>query len=133
MSPPIHRLSALFVKSVRRAGYYADGDGLYLQVRESGAKSWIFRFTVLGKRRDMGLGSARVVTLAEAREDARQYRKLRDKGEDPIAIRKAERLAAQVKAAKSVTFACCAERYIASHRAGWKNPKYPTDWTNSLT
>ena len=53
----INRLSALKVKRAEAPGYYADGAGLYLQVSGGGARSWIFRFTLNGRTRDMGLGS----------------------------------------------------------------------------
>jgi hypothetical protein len=72
----------------------------------------------------MGLGSCETYTLAEARERARECRKLRDQSKDPIETRKASRAQARLDDAKAMTFQQCAERYIDSHRAGWRNPKH---------
>ena len=63
-------LTEKIVKSVERAGRYADGGCLYLVVQPSGSRSWIVRTTVRGKRRDLGLGGADTVTLAKARRRA---------------------------------------------------------------
>ena len=69
----------------------ADGGGLYLQVGESSAKSWLYRFMLNGRAREMGLGSLRAVSLASAREKAARCRALLADGIDPIEARKAER------------------------------------------
>ena len=61
---PEKRLTAITVRSLRAPGRYADGNGLYLFVDDSGAKRWILRTVVTGKRRDLGLGSAQLVTLS---------------------------------------------------------------------
>lgn len=74
----------------RREGLHLDGDGLYLQVTAGGAKSWLLRTMINGKRRDMGLGSLSAVSLAEARETADKWRKIARQGGDPIAARDAE-------------------------------------------
>ena len=66
----INRLDALKVRRAKRPGYYADGAGLYLQVARGGARSWIFRFTLNGRTRDMGLGSVATFSLGEARQAA---------------------------------------------------------------
>jgi Arm DNA-binding domain len=76
----INRLDALKVKRALVPGYYADGAGLYLQVGESGARSWIYRFTLDGKARYMGLGSLMTFSLAEARQAALEARKLHAAG-----------------------------------------------------
>ena len=70
----VKRLSDRFVKTVKRPGYYADGDGLYLQVSPATTKSWIFRYARQGKEREMGLGSERVFSLAQARAKAADAR-----------------------------------------------------------
>lgn len=67
----IRKLSTLAVARTKAKGMYADGGGLYLQVSESGTKSWIFRFAARGKTRDMGLGSLHTIGLAEARRSPR--------------------------------------------------------------
>ncbi len=82
-------LTAAFVASVRNPGKYHDGKGmgLFLLVKPSGARSWVQRVTIRGKRRDIGLGSPPVVTLAEAREVAMDNKRLARSGEDPLAVR----------------------------------------------
>src|SRR5438270_3562220 len=82
-------MPALTAKGVERArlGRHADGFGLYLLVAATGAKSWILRVQVQGRRRDIGLGSVAQVTLSEARDKARELRKVAKNGLDPIAAR----------------------------------------------
>jgi len=111
---------------------YADGAGLYLQVTRAGAKSWIYRFSLAGKAREMGLGSLSAVSLSEARIKAGECRRLREEGVDPIEARKARRLQAALDAAKTLTFKEAAASYIASHRMGWRNAKHATQWENTL-
>ena len=111
---------------------YADGVGLYLQVTRAGAKSWIYRFSLAGKAREMGLGSLSAVSLSEARIKAGECRRLREEGVDPIEARKARRLQAALDAAKTLTFKEAAASYIGSHRMGWRNAKHATQWENTL-
>jgi hypothetical protein len=125
-------LTARQVESRKRPGLIADGGGLYLQVTPGGAKTWIFRFQIAGRRRDMGLGSATIFSLAEAREKARAARRLVAEGMDPIVRRQAERIARDLDAAKAMTFRDCAERYITAHRAGWRNAKHAMQWSATL-
>jgi hypothetical protein len=132
MARTIGKLAALTVERVKRRGYYGDGGGLYLQVSASGAKSWVFRFKDGGRLREMGLGPTHTVSLAEAREKARACRKQRLDELDPIETRKAERQKARLDAAKAMTFKACAERYIAAHKAGWKNDKHAAQWPATL-
>jgi integrase len=129
----IDRLSALTVDRKKAPGLYADGGGLYLQVTGAGAKSWLFTFTLRGRAREMGLGSARTVGLAAAREAAIECRRLLHEGIDPIEARKARRDAVTLEAAKAVTFKQAAEAYIDSHKAGWRNEKHAAQWTSTLT
>ncbi|HYB10745.1 MAG TPA: Arm DNA-binding domain-containing protein, partial [Alphaproteobacteria bacterium] len=133
MAKKIDRLSALKVERTKKPGMYADGAGLWLRVLSSGAKSWIFRFMMNGRAREMGLGSANEVTLADARERAIECRRLRARGIDPIENRRGERQAAALEAAKAITFKECAEKYIASHKAAWRNKQHLRQWQNSLT
>ena len=72
---PDKRLTAVAIRNLKRPGRYADGNGLYLVVDDSGAKRWTLRTVVLGRRRDIGLGSVRLVSLAEAREQATRLRR----------------------------------------------------------
>src|SRR5215469_9215847 len=116
MPRTIGKLTALAIDKAKRRGYYGDGGGLFLQVSASGSKSWVFRFKDAGRLREMGLGATHTVGLAEAREKARECRRLRLDGIDPIAQR-------QKRSTKAATFRECAESYIAAHRGSWKNHK----------
>lgn len=80
------KLSVRGVRALKEAGFYGDGEGLYLSVKKSGAKSWILRTVVRGKRRDLGVGSVSQVSLAEARERAREMRKVAREGGDPTEL-----------------------------------------------
>src|SRR5688572_24264094 len=133
MPRPLHRLNALKVKALSTPGLYADGGNLCLQVSGSGSKSWVFRFTQKGRAREMGLGSAMVVSLIEARKAASECRRMLAAGADPIQQRKTAADAARVAEARSVTFRQCAEDYIADHEAGWSNEKHVSQWRNTLS
>ena len=89
MAKRINQLSALKVAAAKTKGLYADGAGLFLQVSSSGSKSWIYRYKLNGRARDMGLGSLTDVSLAKARRLAAEARERRQDGEDPIEARKA--------------------------------------------
>lgn len=132
MARQIGKLSALAVQRAKQRGYLADGGGLYLQLSGSGAKSWVFRYRLNGRLREMGLGPARDVTLAEARETALACRKQRLAGIDPIAARTAERQQAVLQSAKAMTFRQCAEAYVEAHKSGWKNLKHADQWSATL-
>jgi integrase len=126
------RLSALQVtRAARRPGMYCDGGGLYLQVGVGGA-SWLYRFMLNGRAREMGLGPLALYGLSDARSLAQDARRLRHQGIDPIEHRRAARAQTRLDDAKTVTFQECAERYITSHRAGWRNAKHAEQWENSL-
>lgn len=126
------KLTALGVAKLKTPGMYGDGGGLWLQVTGKGAKSWIFRFTLRGKSREMGLGPVSTFSLAEAREKALACRKLTYEGVDPIEARNAQRQDAAIEAARAVTFRNCAEAYIEAHKAGWRNAKHAAQWTATL-
>ena len=126
------RLSAKAVTHARTPGYYADGGGLYLQVSPSGTKSWVFRYALAGRAREMGLGPLHTVMLADARRRAAACRLLLVDGIDPIEARNAKRAGDALDAARSITFTECAEAYIKTHRASWKNAKHADQWTNTL-
>src|SRR5437899_6362103 len=99
----IGKLTTIQVRSAKRRGLYGDGGGLFLQVSQGGAKSWVFRFKEVGRLRVMGLGPVHTVSLAEARDKARECRRLRLAGKDPIEERKLMRAAAKLDAAKAIT------------------------------
>lgn len=132
MGRTIEKLSALAVARAKDPGYYGDGAGLYLQVSKSGTKSWIFRFTLRGKAREMGLGATHTVSLALARESARQHRLTIRNGKDPLEARIADRLDAKLERAKAMTFDDCAKAYIAAHRGSWKSAKHAAQWESTL-
>jgi len=127
----IHRLNALMVERTRRAGKYADGGGLYLQI-DGGSRAWHFRYRWLGSERYMGLGPTGLVSVGEARELARNARRLLHEGIDPLAAREAERVRKQLEAGDSKTFDACVNEYIAAHEIAWKNPKHRQQWKNTL-
>ncbi|QGZ93427.1 tyrosine-type recombinase/integrase [Terricaulis silvestris] len=123
---PHFALTPLRTRSLKLAGRYADGNGLYLVVDSSGAKRWLLRTVVQGRRRDIGLGGLRLVTLAEAREAARTYRKIARDGGDPLAERRKARQTAP-------TFTEAARAVHKQHAPAWRNPKHGDQWINSLT
>ena len=126
------KLTALGVARLKTPGMYGDGGGLWLQVTGKGAKSWIFRFTLRGKSREMGLGSAGTFSLAEARDKALACRKLCAEGLDPIEAKRAQQDEARLEAARAMTFRQCATSYIESQKAGWRNTKHAAQWTATL-
>src|ERR1700730_611138 len=128
------RALGLTVKGIETlgSGYHSDGGGLYLQVVGSG-RSWIFRYQIAGKRRDMGLGSTRIVGLSEARRMAHECRRLLFEGTGPPDRKPGQRAAAAAERAKMVTFADAAEQYIAAHRVGWRGSRQANQWRHSMT
>ena len=134
MGRALNRLSAVAVNTgISRRGMYHDGGGLYLQVSTGGAKSWIFRFMLDGRAREMGLGPLHTIPLAEARKRAAECRRMRLDGIDPIAARSTQRDQKKLEAAKAMTFDACAAAYIDAHKAGWQNAKHQDQWRNTLT
>ena len=128
----INRLSAVQVKSLKKKGLHSDGGGLYLRISDSGTKGWVFRYSLNKKARRMGIGSLQTVSLAEARIEAEQCRKLLHERVDPIEHRKSKRGRQGADTAKFMTFKDCAEAYIKAHSAGWKNAKHVSQWQNTL-
>jgi integrase-like protein/Arm domain-containing DNA-binding protein len=126
------KLTALEVMRAKQPGMYADGDGLYLQVGVGDARSWIYRFTLNGAQRYLGLGSANAIPLKRARELAAEARQKRAEGTDPIEDRRSKRVAARIASAKATTFAECCTEYITAHEAGWRNAKHRQQWRNTL-
>jgi integrase len=120
------------VAALKAPGRYAVGDGAYLQITGDNGRSWVFRYERAGRGHHVGLGPANLVTLAEAREKARAYRRLLLEGVDPIESRADARQKAALDAAKAVTFRQCAERYIAAHEAAWRNATHRKQWRSTL-
>ena len=119
------RLSAAFIRTVSAPGFYADGNGLYLKVDASGAKRWVQRIVIHNKRRDIGLGSAGLVGLAEAREQALQQRKAARAGNDPLADKR--------RSKAILTFREAAEKTHDFMKPTWRNEKHGQQWLNTLT
>ncbi len=122
------KLTAIAVKVAKKPGRYQDGNGLQLFVKESGAAFWVLRIQANGKRRDIGLGSAANVSLKDAREKADELRALYRRGTDPLA----ERRAAKIATATIPTFRDAAKIAHSEHKGGWRNVKHRADWLSSL-
>lgn len=118
------KLTAAGVRAIKAPGKYYDQHGLILRVAPGGSKQWVWRGTIRGKRRDIGLGSESYTTLAEARDIAYEYRKIARRGGDPTLLR---------SGGSVPTFAEAAERVIEAHRGGWKEGgKSEENWRSSL-
>lgn len=127
-------LGALQVSRLTAPGLHPVGGvaGLRLQVSDSGARSWILRTTVGGKRAEIGLGGFPDVTLAGARDAARSMRATIAAGVDPRAESRAARSALQAAVAAARTFDECAEKYIEAKTPEWSNAKHAAQWTSTL-
>ena len=132
----LNRLTPLAVKRAEKPGYYPDGNGLFLIVGKSpdgvGGKSWALRYKVKGKTTEMGLGSADLVTLAEARQKMIDARKLLLDGIDPLRHRRELLRTREQAAANARTFEECARALVESKQAEWKNPKHRKQWVSTL-
>jgi integrase len=140
----VGKLSAVTVKALRFPGdktrpvRFGDGDGLYLQIAPADTKSWLFRYTLRGRAREMGLGAVGElpdgVPLAKARMLAREARAKLLAGNDPIVARQDERAArarAEAEAAQR-TFKAAAIALVQSKQAGWRNSKHSAQWLATL-
>lgn len=134
MSRKAKELSALAVSKISTCGFYFVGGtaGLALQVAPSGARSWILRVMIAGKRCDMGLGGFPEVTLSAAREAARTARSKIRSGVDPIEERRTIRSEIVASRASAVTFDECVATYLKMKKAEWKNTKHASQWWNTL-
>jgi integrase len=116
LAPGVHRVSR----------------NLYVQVRDGGPKSWLFRYMKDGKARWMGLGSLELVSLAKARDKALKERGRLLEGVDPLDAKEAERTHAKLTQARAMTFRACATAYIKAHAPGWRNDKHRAQWPSTL-
>ncbi len=117
------RLTVKSVAKLVEPGLYGDGQGLYLRVGAGGAKSWVLRTVVHGRRQELGLGSASLVSLGEAREEAQALRKIARAGGDPKASRNKARV---------MTFEDAARAKFKELEPTWKNPGHGRRWISSL-
>ena len=127
-----NKLTAVRVAKLKTPGRYGDGLGLWLQVAEGGTKSWLFRYTRHGKAHQMGLGALHTVSLAEARERARQARQVILDGEDPLELRRKQRDNARAEGTERMLFRDAVQRFLDLHETGWKNTKHRQQWRNTL-
>lgn len=116
-------ITAAKARALTERGMYWAGDTLYLRIGPTGAKSWIQRLTINGKRCDLGLGSLSLVTLREARMKAWDNRRAVYDGQDPLAER---------RKAQAPTFREAAAQTMAGLRSGWTNEMHASQWVNSL-
>ncbi len=131
-------LTNLSVKNAK-AGRHADGGGLYLLVKDTGARSWVYRYTLNGKTRDAGLGPAAgagALSLSSARDRAAELRLQVRSKIDPLEerVREAASALAEAEAAKvaAVTFKDVALAHIERHETSWKNEKHRHQWRRTL-
>jgi integrase len=125
------RLTDRKIANTKTAARLADGDGLYLIVENETSKHWVFEYQFRGARRYMGLGSARDVSLAEARDEVAKHRKLKAKGIDPLEQKRAAQTAKALEDAKAVTFKDAATRYMDTNRVGW-GESHADQWASTL-
>lgn len=123
MARALNRLTVKGAAALKAPGLHADGGGLYLSVKGSGAKSWLFVYQWRGKRREKGLGSFQLVSLDDARTKRDEARKLLAVGKDPLE---------PAAAANSTTFGEVATSLIRDLEVGWKNDKHRQQWRNTL-
>jgi integrase len=126
------RLSVLKIKSITQPGRHCDGGGLYLQISKAGARSWIFRYQLNGRVRDMGLGSANAFGLADARELAGHCRRQLAGGFDPVEDRLRVKRAKLLEQASAVTFEECARQLVEAKRPSWRSAKHAAQWLSSF-
>lgn len=126
------------VDALKTPGMTCVSDNLYLQIRDQGTRSWLYRYWVDRKPKVIGLGAARDFTLAEARDKAERLRLAIRDGADPADEKKARRSARKAERAAThgasvvPTFERCAREYIRSNEASWKNDKHRAQWTSTL-
>jgi len=131
-----YTLTAISVKNAKAGRHSDNSNGLYLQVKATGAKSWLFRFQLLGKRKEMGLGGITSLSLGGARIQAAELNNKvkNDPSYNPIMERKKEVERLKLEAIQeNITFEWCATQYIEANKASWTNPKHVQQWTNTLT
>ncbi len=133
-----NELTAPAVKHAK-PGRHGDGGGLFLLVKATGRRSWLFRYRMGGRVRDMGLGAASgpgAVSLSVARDKARAALDFVKRGIDPLAER--DRVVAAAIAddendkVRTKTFKTVAEGYIEANEAGWRNAKHRAQWRSTL-
>ena len=135
MARQAKELSAIEVSRLCFTGHHAIGGvtGLYLYVKSSTVRSWVLRLTVGNKRRHIGLGGYPSVTLAQAREQARNFRLDVQKGVDPILQRRAINSQLRAQQSTAIAFEKAAQGYMDTHGDSWRNLKHRAQWTSTLS
>src|SRR5262249_31243633 len=132
----VHRLTAAALKR-KKPGHYGDGLGLWLQIspaKDGGHnRSWVFRYTVHGRVREMGLGRTLDVDLADARDRAKQQRRLLLDGLDPIEHRRSQRAAQAAAARRALSFDEATRAFIHTKNAEGRSRKPAGEWVRTLT
>ena len=129
MARTLHKLSALAVRALDRPGRHSDGGGLYLHITDDGRsvrRRWIFRYSRFGRTRELGLGSGRDLSLANARVEASKLREALEQGLDPKDERESSKQGPTL-------FGTYADQYIAAQRPSWRNEKHAQQWEMTIT
>jgi integrase len=132
MARTLHKLNPKSIEAIKEPGLYGDGGGLWLRISRHGGRAWTFRYMHQGKAREMGLGRAADISLAEARQKASKERQLLAERRDPLEVRAQEAAARAAEAARTITFEKFARTFIERRKAGWKNPKHAAQWLATL-
>ncbi len=129
MTRSLNRLSAASVKALKEPNRYADGGGLYFRITPKGSRAWVFMAMIGGKRQEIGLGAAKALTLASARDVAKAMREAVVLGIDPRTVITRQQTFVEKRI---VTFGEFADEYITSLEPGWKSPVHRRQWRQSL-
>ena len=122
-------LKANEINKIKQKGIYSDGDGLRLRVDKNNNKNWVFRYSIFGKSKDMGLGKFPIVTLNDARQKLVNAKKIIYEGKDPIKLKKEKQI--ELKR-KSITFKKIRDEFIETFQVEWSNSKHKNQWINTL-
>ena len=122
-------LKANEINKIKQKGIYSDGDGLRLRVDKNNNKNWVFRYSIFGKSKDMGLGKFPIVTLNDARQKLVNAKKIIYEGKDPIKLKKEKQI--ELKR-KSITFKKIRDEFIDTFQVEWSNSKHKNQWINTL-
>lgn len=124
----VHKLSARRVSTTQKPGRIGDGAGLYLYVKKSGRKSWVFMWSKNGVRREMGLGSYPTISLSKARDKALIQRQIVAEGKDPLALRNKAKTPEKV-----MTFGEAADHLVETLKSDWTNEKHRQQWKRTVS
>ncbi len=122
-------LKANEINKIKQKGIYSDGDGLRLRVDKNNNKNWVFRYSMFGKSKDMGLGKFPIVTLNDARQKLVNAKKIIYEGKDPIKLKKEKQI--ELKR-KSISFKKIRDEFIETFQVEWSNSKHKNQWINTL-